>query len=144
MPYRGSAQALPDLVVPVAPVMMFDIIVSALLLIEGGRLKVLSVTGAQPTTRLLRRRRWRRWVIWASRPDQVRTVSSAPAGTPGGHRAPGGGRRARSTESPLMRGQMWQRGAEIQYHSKAAVLAEAVRKDSALPRWLPATGARAE
>ena len=51
IPYRGSAQALPDLVAG-RTAMMIDIIVSALPLIEGGRLRALAVTGAQPTTRL--------------------------------------------------------------------------------------------
>jgi tripartite-type tricarboxylate transporter receptor subunit TctC len=142
VPYRGSAQALPDLVAG-RTTMMFDIIVSALPLIEGGRLKVLAVTGAQPTTRL----------------PGVPAVASlgypgfasdqwyglfAPAGTPEAIVRQVEDDVRVVTESPLMRGQMWQRGAEIQYQ-RAAVLAEAVRKDSA--RWAQvakATGARAE
>ncbi|RYY92748.1 MAG: tripartite tricarboxylate transporter substrate binding protein, partial [Comamonadaceae bacterium] len=44
VPYRGSAQALPDLISGRVQLMM-DIIVSSLPLIEGGKLRVLAVTG---------------------------------------------------------------------------------------------------
>ena len=142
VPYKGSAQALPDLVAG-RTTMMFDIIVSALPLVEGGRLRVLAVTGAQPTTRL----------------PGIATVASggypgfasdqwyglfAPAGTP-----PAIVRKIEEdvktvTEATTMRGQMWQRGAEIQY-AAAKDLATMVKKDS--DRWAviaKATGARAE
>lgn len=49
--YRGSAQALPDLIAGRTQ-LMIDIIVSALPLIKGGKLRALAVTGAHPTSRL--------------------------------------------------------------------------------------------
>jgi tripartite-type tricarboxylate transporter receptor subunit TctC len=142
VPYKGSAQALPDLVAG-RTTMMFDIIVSALPLIEGGRLRVLGVTGAQPTSRL----------------PGVPTVASlgypgfasdqwyglfAPAGTPSAIVSRIEAEVRAATESTSLRGQMWQRGAEIRY-SSAVALGEMVKKDSA--RWAvvaKATGARAE
>jgi tripartite-type tricarboxylate transporter receptor subunit TctC len=142
VPYKGSAQALPDLVAG-RITMMFDIIVSALPLIEGGRLRALAVTGAQPTTRL----------------PGVPTVASlgypgfasdqwyglfAPAGTPAAIVSRLESEVRAATESTSLRGRMWQRGAEIRY-SSAVALGEMVKKDSA--RWAvvaKATGARAE
>ena len=142
VPYRGSAQALPDLIAGRTQVMI-DIIVSALPLIEGGKLRVLAVTGAQPTTRL----------------PGVPTVASfgypgftsdqwyglfLPAGTPEAIVRKVERDVQTVTADPRMRGQMWQRGAEIQYLPSQA-LAQMVRTDSA--RWAviaSATGARAE
>jgi tripartite-type tricarboxylate transporter receptor subunit TctC len=142
VPYKGSAQALPDLVAG-RTTLMFDIIVSALPLVEGGRLKVLAVTGREPTTRL----------------PGVPTVASlgypgfasdqwyglfAPAGTPADVVAKIEADVRIATESTLMRGQMWQRGAEIRY-SNAKAFADLVRRDHA--RWAEvarATGARAD
>ncbi len=142
VPYRGSAQALPDLIAGRTQVMV-DIIVSALPLIESGKLRALAVTGAQPTTRL----------------PGVPTVASlgypgfaadqwyglfVPAGTPAEIVAKvERDVRASSTDTRL-RGQMWQRGAEIHYLG-AQDLAAMVRRDS--QRWAAvakATGARAE
>ena len=142
VPYRGSAQALPDLIAGRTQVMI-DIIVSALPLIEGGKLRALAVTGAQPTSRL----------------PGVPTVASL--GYPGfasdqwyGLFVPKGTPEAvvRKIESDVqtvtsdvrMRGQMWQRGAEIAY-LPAKVFDTVVRADSR--RWAAiakATGARAE
>lgn len=142
VPYRGSAQALPDLIAGRTQVMM-DIIVSALPLIEGGKLRALAVTGAQPTSRL----------------PGVPTVASL--GYPGfasdqwyGLFVPKGTPEAivRKIESDVqtvtsdvrMRGQMWQRGAEIAY-LPAKSFDTVVRADSR--RWAliaKATGARAE
>lgn len=142
VPYRGSAQALPDLVAGRTS-MMIDIIVSALPLIEGGRLRALAVTGAAPTTRL----------------PGLQTVASlgypgfasdqwyglfVPAGTPAGI--------VRKIEADVStvsadsrtRAQMWQRGAEIRYLA-AQPFGEMVRSDS--QRWASiakSTGARAE
>ncbi|MGI4780024.1 MAG: Bug family tripartite tricarboxylate transporter substrate binding protein [Janthinobacterium lividum] len=142
VPYRGSAQALPDLIAGRTQ-MMIDIIVSALPLIEGGKLRVLAVTGAQPTTRL----------------PGVPTVASfgypgfaseqwyglfLPAGTPEAIVRKVERDVQTVTADPRLRGQMWQRGAEIQY-LPAQALAQMVRADSA--RWAgiaSATGARAE
>jgi tripartite-type tricarboxylate transporter receptor subunit TctC len=142
VPYRGSAQALPDLVAGRTS-MMIDIIVSALPLVEGGRLRALAVTGAQPTSRL----------------PGVPTVAAsgypgfaadqwyglfAPVGTPEAIVRQVEADVRAVTESTLMRGQMWQRGAEIQY-APAASFASAVKRDS--DRWAvvaKATGARAE
>ena len=142
VPYRGSAQALPDLIAGRTQVMM-DIIVSALPLIEGGKLRALAVTGAQPTSRL----------------PGVPTVASL--GYPGfasdqwyGLFVPKGTPEAivRKIESDVqtvtsdvrMRGQMWQRGAEIAY-LPAKSFDTVVRAYSR--RWAliaKATGARAE
>ena len=142
VPYRGSAQALPDLIAGRTQVMI-DIIVSALPLIEGGKLRALAVTGAQPTTRL----------------PGVPTVASlgypgfasdqwyglfVPKGTPDTV--------VRKIESDIqavtldtrMRGQMWQRGAEVAF-LPAKAFDSVVRADSR--RWAliaKATGARAE
>lgn len=142
VPYRGSAQALPDLVAGRTS-MMIDIIVSALPLVEGGRLRALAVTGAQPTSRL----------------PGVPTVAAsgyagfaadqwyglfAPAGTPDAIVRQVEADVRAVTESTLLRGQMWQRGAEIQY-APAGPFASAVKRDS--DRWAvvaKATGARAE
>ena len=142
VPYRGSAQALPDLMAGRTQLMM-DIIVSSLPLIEGGKLRALAVTGAQPTSRL----------------PGVPTVASlgyprfasdqwyglfVPKGTPEAV--------VRKIETDVltvtsdvrMRGQMWQRGAEIAFLPAKAFDA-VVRADS--KRWAliaKATGARAE
>jgi len=142
VPYRGSAQALPDLMSGRVDVMM-DIIVSALPLIEGGKLRVLAMSGAQPSSRL---------------PD-VPTIASfgyagfssdqwyglfVPAGTPPAIvRKIEADVETASTDS-RMRAQMWQRGAEIKYLGSKA-FAAMVRADS--QRWAviaKATGARAE
>ena len=142
VPYRGSALALPDLLAGRTQ-MMIDIIVSALPLIEGGKLRALAVTGAQPTSRL----------------PGVPTVASfgypgfasdqwyglfAPAGTPEGIVRQIEHDVATVTDDPRLRGQMWQRGAEIRY-LPAKALANEVRTDSA--RWAiiaKAVGARAD
>ena len=142
VPYRGSAQALPDLIAGRTQVMI-DIIVSALPLIEGGKLRVLAVTGAQPTSRL----------------PGVPTVASMgypgfasdqwyglflPAGTPDAIVRKVERDVLTSTQDVRLRGQMWQRGAEISYIPGKA-FAESVRADS--KRWAviaKATGARAE
>ncbi|MDB5965369.1 MAG: tripartite tricarboxylate transporter receptor family protein [Polaromonas sp.] len=142
VPYRGSAQALPDLISGRVDIMM-DIIVSALPLIEGGKLRVLAMSGARPSSRL----------------PGVPTIASfgypgfaadqwyglfVPAGTPAGI--------VRKIEADVetvsadsrVRAQMWQRGAEIQY-LRSKPLADMVRTDS--KRWAAiakATGARAE
>lgn len=142
VPYRGSAQALPDLIAGRTQVMM-DIIVSALPLIEAGRLRVLAVTGARPTSRL----------------PGVPTVASlgytgfvsdqwyglfVPAKTPAAIVSKIEQDVQAVTADPRMRGQMWQRGAEISY-LPATTLAAVVRDDSR--RWAAiakATSARAE
>ena len=142
VPYRGSAQALPDLIAGRTQVMI-DIIVSALPLIEGGKLRVLAVTGAAPTSRL----------------PGVPTVAGfgypgfaaeqwyglfAPKGTPEPIIRKIETDVATVTANPRLRAQMWQRGAEIRYQSAAALAAE-VKTDSA--RWAAIakeTGARAE
>ncbi|MCZ2495689.1 tripartite tricarboxylate transporter substrate binding protein [Xylophilus sp. Kf1] len=142
VPYRGSAQALPDLIAGRTH-LMIDIIVSALPLIEGGKLRVLAVTGAAPTSRL----------------PGVPTVASfgypgfaaeqwyglfAPKGTPEAVVRKVEADVATVSANPRLRAQMWQRGAEIRYLPAAALAAE-VRADSG--RWAviaKATGARAE
>jgi tripartite-type tricarboxylate transporter receptor subunit TctC len=142
VPYRGSALALPDLLAGRTQ-MMIDIIVSALPLIEGGKLRALAVTGARPTTRL----------------PGVPTVASfgypsfasdqwyglfVPAGTPEAIVRKVERDVQTVTADPRLRGQMWQRGAEIQY-LPAKALADEVRTDS--DRWAmiaKAVGARAE
>lgn len=142
VPYRGSAQALPDLVAG-RTTMMMDIIVSALPLVEGGKLRALAVTGAQPTTRL----------------PGVPTIAAsgypgfasdqwyglfAPAGTPPAIVDKINADIRAVTEASTLRGQMWQRGAEIQY-AASQPFARAVQGD--WQRWQQvarATGARAE
>ena len=142
VPYRGSAQALPDLIAGRTQVMI-DIIVSALPLIEGGKLRALAVTGAQPTSRL----------------PGVPTVASlgypgfasdqwyglfVPKGTPEAIVRKIEGDVQTVTSDVRMRGQMWQRGAEIAY-LPAKTFDTVVRADS--KRWAliaKATGARAE
>jgi tripartite-type tricarboxylate transporter receptor subunit TctC len=142
VPYRGSAQALPDLIAGRTHVMM-DIIVSALPLIEGGKLRVLAVTGAQPTSRL----------------PGVPTIASLgypgfvsdqwyglflPAGAPEAVVRKIEGDVAIASADTRLRAQMWQRGAEIRY-LPARELAGMVRADS--QRWAgiaKSTGARAE
>jgi tripartite-type tricarboxylate transporter receptor subunit TctC len=142
IPYRGSALALPDLISGSTQVMI-DIIVSALPLIEGGKLRALAATGSQPTSRL----------------PGVPTIASL--GYPGfasdqwyGLFVPKGTPEAivRKIESDVqtvtadsrMRGQMWQRGAEVSFLS-AKAFDMMVRADST--RWSGialATGARAD
>ena len=142
VPYRGSAQALPDLITGRIQVMM-DIIVSALPFIESGQLRVLAVTGAQPTSRLpgvptvaslgypgFASDQWYGLFLPAAAPEAVvrrieHDVELATADT-------------------RLRAQMWQRGAEIRY-LPAQALATLVRADS--DRWATiarTSGARAE
>jgi tripartite-type tricarboxylate transporter receptor subunit TctC len=142
VPYKGSAQALPDLIAGRTH-LMIDIIVSALPLVESGKLRALAVTGAQPTTRL----------------PGVPTVASLgypgfaadqwyglflPAGSPAAVAQRIEADVEKATSDSRLRGQMWQRGAEIRYLA-ARPFAEMVRAD--WQRWAgiaKATGARAE
>jgi tripartite-type tricarboxylate transporter receptor subunit TctC len=142
VPYRGSAIALPDLVAGRTQLML-DIIVSALPLIEGGRLRALAVSGAQRSTLL----------------PGVPTVAEAglpgfaveqwyglfaPAGTPVAVLKRVEADVAKVTADTRMRAQMWRRGADVRFQA-APVFAGAVREDHA--RWAQvakATGARAE
>ena len=142
VPYRGSAQALPDLISGRVDVMM-DIIVSALPLIEGGKLRLLAASSSQPSSRL----------------PGVQTIASfgypgfasdqwyglfVPAGTPQAIVKKIEADVETVSADSRVRAQMWQRGAEIQYLSGKA-LADMVRTDS--KRWAliaKATGARAE
>ena len=142
VPYRGSAQALPDLIAGRTQVMI-DIIVSALPLIEGGKLRALAVTGAQTTSRLpgvptvaslgypgFASDQWYGLFVPKGTPDSVvRKIESDVQGV---------------TADSRMRGQMWQRGAEVAFLPTKAFDA-VVRADS--KRWAviaKATGARAE
>lgn len=142
VPYRGSAQALPDLVAGRTS-LMIDIIVSALPLIEGGRLRALAVTGAAPTTRLpgiatvaslgypgFASDQWYGLFVPVGTPDAIVRKIEADVS-------------AVSADSRT-RAQMWQRGAEIRY-LPAKPFAAMVRSDS--QRWAAiakATGARAD
>jgi tripartite-type tricarboxylate transporter receptor subunit TctC len=142
VPYRGSAQALPDLIAGRTQVMM-DIIVSALPLIEGGKLRALAVAGAKPTSRLpgvptvaslgysgFASDQWYGMFVPKGTPDNiVRKIESDIQAI---------------TEDTRVRGQMWQRGAEIVFQS-AKTFETMVRADS--KRWAEiakATGARAD
>ncbi len=142
VPYRGSAQALPDLIAGRTQVMI-DIIVSSLPLIEGGKLKALAVTGAQPTSRLpgvptvaslgypgFASDQWYGLFVPKDTPEAVvRKIESDVQAV---------------TRDTRMRGQMWQRGAEVTFLPSKAFDA-VVRTDS--KRWAviaKATGARAE
>ena len=142
VPYRGSSQALPDLIAGRTDMMM-DIIVSALPLIEGGKLRVLAVSGAQPTSRL----------------PGVPTIASmgfptfvadqwyglfVPAGTPKAivQKIEADVQTVSANEG--IRAQMLQRGAEIRWLA-AQPFDEMVRADS--QRWAAiakVTSARAE
>ena len=142
VPYRGSAQALPDLIAGRTQVMM-DIIVSALPLVEGGKLRALAVTGAQPTSRLpgvptlaslgyagFVSEQWYGLFVPKATPSEiVRKIENNVQLV---------------TSDVRLRGQMWQRGAEVAFLSAKAFDA-VVRADS--KRWeaiAKATGARAE
>ncbi len=142
VPYRGSAQALPDLIAGRTQ-MMIDIIVSALPLVEGGKLRALAVTGAEPTTRLpgvptvaslgfpgFASDQWYGLFVPASTPEAiVRKIEQDVEIV---------------TADARLRGQMWQRGAEIRF-LPAKTFAQMVRADSV--RWAgiaKSTGARAE
>jgi tripartite-type tricarboxylate transporter receptor subunit TctC len=142
VPYRGSAQALPDLIAGRTQVMI-DIIVSALPFVESGKLRALAVTGAQATTRL----------------PGVPTVAEsgypgfnadqwyglfAPVGTPEAILRKVEADVRTATDDTQLRGQMWQRGAEILY-TPGRPFAGAVKKD--WQRWqvvAKATGAQAQ
>ena len=142
VPYRGSAQALPDLIAGRTQ-LMIDIIVSALPLIEGGKLRVLAVTGAQPTSRLpgvptvaslgypgFASEQWYGLFVPAGTPEAVVRKLERDVQT--------------ATQDVRLRGQMWQRGAEVAYLKTSAMQAM-VRSDS--QRWAviaKATGARAD
>jgi tripartite-type tricarboxylate transporter receptor subunit TctC len=142
VPYRGSAQALPDLISGRIQLMM-DIIVSSLPLIEGGKLRVLAVTGEQPTTRLpgvptvaslgypgFASDQWYGLFFPKGTPDAIVRKTEADVATAGA--------------DTRLRGQMWQRGAEIRI-LPARPFAAMVRAD--WERWgviAKATGARAE
>ena len=142
VPYRGSSQALPDLISGRTDIMM-DIIVSALPLIEGGKLRVLAMSGSQPSSRL----------------PGVPTIASfgyagfasdqwyglfVPAGTPPAIVKKIETDVQTASADSRVRAQMWQRGAEMQFLG-AQALADMVRKDS--NRWAQiakASGASAE
>ena len=142
VPYRGSAQALPDLISGRTDVMM-DIIVSALPLIEGGKLRVLAVSGAEPTSRL----------------PGVPTIASfgygdfaadqwyglfVPAGTPAAVIRKIEVDVATVSAESRLRALMWQRGAEVRF-LPAKAFAQMVQRDSS--RWAGiarSTGARAD
>jgi tripartite-type tricarboxylate transporter receptor subunit TctC len=142
VPYRGSAQALPDLMAGRTQVMM-DIIVSSLPLIEGGKLRALAVTGAQPTTRLpgvptvaslgypgFAADQWYGLFVPKGTPDAIVRKIEADVQT--------------VTADTRLRGQMWQRGAEVSF-LPAKAFDTVVRADS--KRWATiakSTGARAE
>jgi len=142
VPYRGSAQALPDLISGRVDVMM-DIIVSALPLIEGGKLRLLAMSGAQPSSRLpgvptitsfgypgFAAEQWYGLFVPAGTPQAIIKKIEADVET--------------ASADLRMRAQMWQRGAEINYLGSKAFGAM-VRADS--QRWAviaKATGARAE
>lgn len=126
VPYRGSALSLPDLVAGRTQVMI-DIIVSALPLVEGGRLRALAVTGDRRTSLL----------------PAVPTVAEsgfpgfavdqwyglfAPAGTPAAILSQVEADVRTVTEDSRLRAMMWQRGAEVRY-STGANFAAAVKKD---------------
>ncbi len=142
VPYRGSAQALPDLIAGRTQ-MMIDIIVSALPLVASGQLRALAVTGPQRSTLL---------------PDVPTVAQSgfpgfsvaqwyglfAPAGTPADVVRKVERDVKTVTDSTRLRALMWQRGADVDY-SAAGPFSGAVRAD--WERWQQvarATGARSE
>jgi tripartite-type tricarboxylate transporter receptor subunit TctC len=142
VPYRGSALALPDLIAGRTQ-LMIDIIVSALPLIDSGKLRALAVTGTQRSGLLPQ-------VPTAAQSGfQGFTVTQwyglfAPAGTPAAIVQQVGRDVKSVVGSTRLRALMWQRGAEVDY-TTAAPFAAAVKAD--WQRWklvAEATGARAE
>jgi tripartite-type tricarboxylate transporter receptor subunit TctC len=142
VPYKGSGPALPDLVAGRTQ-MMIDIIVSALPLIQGGKLRALAVTTAKrypalpevPT------------MIEAGLPgftaEQWYAIF-APAGTPPAILARIQSDLARAMQSPELRDNFSKRGAEV-FFVEGARFAETVKKDYA--QWAEIarlTGARAD
>ena len=142
VPYRGSAQALPDMIAGRTH-LMIDIIVSALPLVEGGKLRALAVTGAEPTTRLpgvptvaslgyagFASDQWYGLFVPTGTPEMIVRKIEADVQA--------------ATADSRLRGQMWQRGAEIRF-LPAKAFGDMVRGDS--QRWATiakSTGARAE
>jgi tripartite-type tricarboxylate transporter receptor subunit TctC len=142
VPYKGSGPALPDLIAGRTQ-MMIDVIVSAMPLVEGGKLRALAVTTAQRYPGL---------------PD-VPTMSEAglpgfeaaqwyaifaPAGTPAPVLERIQSDLAKAAASPSLKESMSKRGAEMLY-TPGNAFADTVRRDSA--RWeriARETGARAD
>lgn len=142
VPYRGSAQALPDLMAGRTD-MMFDIIVSSLPLIESGRLRALAITSAQPSSRL---------------PD-VPTVASfgypefvadqwyglfAPAHTPPAVVAKIEDDVRTACLDTKLRATMWQRGAEIRFSAAKLLTREVTRDHQRWKQVVALSGAKAE
>ena len=128
VPYKGSGPALPDLVAGRTQ-LMIDIIVSALPLVQGGKLRALAVTTSRR---------------YPSLPD-LPTVSEAgiagfeaaqwyglfaPAGTPGAIVQRVQSDLAKLAQSPALRENLSKRGAEIAYASSAS-FTDTVRRDYA-------------
>ena len=142
VPYRGSALALPDLIAGRTQ-LMIDIIVSALPLIESGKLRALAVTGAQRSSLLPEVPTTAQCGFPAFRVTQWYGLF-APAGTPAALLQQVAQDVKGVTESTRLRGLMWQRGAEVDYQGSAP-FAVAVKAD--WQRWkqvAQATGAKAE
>lgn len=142
VPYRGSAQALPDLVAGRTN-FMIDIIVSGLPLVEGGKLRALAVTGPQRTTLLANVPTVAQSGFPGFAVDQWYGFF-APVGTPTEIVQQVAQDVKVVTESTRLRGLMWQRGAEVSYLSGPA-FASMVQKD--WQRWktvAASTGARAQ
>lgn len=142
VPYRGSAQALPDLISGRVDVMM-DIIVSALPFIETGKLRVLATSGASETSRLPGTPAIAKLGFPGFASDQWYGLFF-PKGTPKALIQKVQGDVQLVTNDARLRGLMWQRGAEVRYSSSKS-LAEMVKVDSA--RWAgiaKSTGAKAE
>lgn len=142
VPYRGSALALPDLVAGRTQLML-DIIVSALPLIEAGRLRALAVSGAQRTTLLPGVPTLAESGLPGFAVEQWYGLF-APAGTPPAIISRIENDVASVTADSRIRAQLWRRGADVVFDATAA-LARAVRADHA--RWAEVartTGARAD
>jgi tripartite-type tricarboxylate transporter receptor subunit TctC len=142
VPYKGSGPALPDLVAGRTQ-MMIDIIVSALPLVQSGKLRALAVTTA------------RRYPALPEVPTMIEaglpgfTVEQwygifAPAGTPPAVLARIQGDLARAMQSPELRENFSKRGAEAAF-VEGARFADTVKKDYA--QWAEIariTGAKAD
>jgi len=142
VPYKGSGPALVDLLAGRTQMMM-DIIVSALPMIQSGKLRALAVTTARRDSALPAVPTMIEAGLPGFTAEQWYAVF-APTGTPPAILARIQGDLARAMQSPELRDNFSKRGADAAF-VEGARFAETVRKDSA--QWseiVRITGARAD